>query len=109
MASRPILAITGPAGSGKTTTAEAVLYAVQKARGSECNILFAAPTGMAANRLRQVVNRPVVTIHSLLKIGSEDYTQQTVICDVLVIEECSMINSALMSAVMKAIDWDTTS
>ena len=108
LASRPILAITGPAGSGKTTTAEAVLYAVQKARGSECNILFAAPTGMAANRLRQVVNRPVVTIHSLLKIGSEDSTPQPVICDVLVIDECSMINSALMSAVMKAIDWDTT-
>lgn len=107
LANRPIMAITGPAGSGKTTTAEAVIYAVEKSRG-DCSILFAAPTGMAANRLRQVVNRPVVTIHSLLKIGSEDAEPQPLLCDVLVIDESSMINSALMSALMRAIDWERT-
>lgn len=107
--SNNIVAITGPAGSGKTTTAEAMLYAIENIFGGKT--VFAAPTGKAANRLREIVNRPVSTIHSLFKIGSDSNEEKEVKkidADTLVIDEYSMVHSALMSKVMDGIDLSKT-
>lgn len=107
--SNNIVAVTGAAGSGKTTTAEAMLYAIENIFGG--TTVFAAPTGKAANRLREIVNRPVSTIHSLFKIGSDsgDYDEvKKIDADTLVIDEYSMVHSALMSKVMNGIDLNRT-
>jgi exodeoxyribonuclease-5 len=56
-----VLVLTGPAGSGKTTLVRA-LAASQKGR----DVLYAAPTGKAAVRLRDVTGEATSTLHSLL-------------------------------------------
>lgn len=100
----PIMCLTGSAGSGKTTTAEAILYALQALLGvEEENIMFCAPTGKAANRLKEIVKKPTRTINSLFGIGDESYTvldeenvKKKSEIKVLIVDESSMINLNLM-------------
>ena len=100
----PIMCVTGPAGSGKTTTAEAILFGLQALLGvSEEDIMFCAPTGRAANRLKEIVKKPTRTIHSLFDIGGESYTllndknvKKKSEIKVLIVDESSMINLELM-------------
>ena len=100
----PIMCLTGSAGSGKTTTAEAILYALQALLGvEEENIMFCAPTGKAANRLKEIVKKPTRTINSLFGIGDESYTvldeenvKKKPEIKVLIVDESSMINLNLM-------------
>lgn len=98
-----VLAVTGPAGSGKTTTAEAIIYGLTHLLDvAEDDIMFCAPTGKAANRLKEVVKRKTKTIHSLFSVGGDSYglTPQLVKkrndIKVLVIDESSMIDINLM-------------
>lgn len=60
--------ITGPAGSGKTTVSDCMVYVLNKFENSE--IEYAAPTGKAAKRLQEVVKKPVQTFNSKFKIFS---------------------------------------
>lgn len=62
--------LTGQAGSGKTTVAEVMVMAL-KASHPDYEIKFAAPTGKAANRMKEVLGDlgEVRTIHSLFKLG----------------------------------------
>lgn len=100
----PIMCLTGSAGSGKTTTAEAMLYALQALYGiEEDEIMFCAPTGKAANRLKEIVKKPTRTIHSLFGIGETNYTllneenvKKKAEIKVLIVDESSMINLNLM-------------
>ena len=102
----PVMCLTGSAGSGKTTTAEAILYALQALHKiAEENIMFCAPTGRAANRLKEIVKKPTRTIHSLFGIGrgEESYTvlsgekvKKKSEIKVLIVDESSMINLDLM-------------
>lgn len=62
--------VTGPAGSGKTTTAEGIVYCFETLLGIPRNeIYFVAPTAKAAKRLKESVKRPTSTIHRLFKLG----------------------------------------
>lgn len=68
----PVMCLTGPAGSGKTTTAEALVFGAETLLDVHSEgILFCAPTGKAATRLREVVKRKTRTINSLFGIGGE--------------------------------------
>lgn len=109
-----VIAVTGLAGSGKTTVAEALVYLLKNAYGIEDEeILFVAPTGKAANRLKETVKKPTSTIHRAFKIGvaSEDVDEMTyevsgaleVEPRVLIIDENSMVGTELMAAVLKCI------
>lgn len=62
--------LTGQAGSGKTTVAEVMVMALKLAHPN-AKIKFAAPTGKAANRMKEVLGDlgEVRTIHSLFKLG----------------------------------------
>jgi ATP-dependent exoDNAse (exonuclease V) alpha subunit len=69
----PVMCLTGPAGSGKTTAAEALVYGAETLLGLESQeIMFCAPTGKAANRLKEVVKRRTRTVNSLFGIGGEN-------------------------------------
>ena len=64
--------LSGCAGSGKTTVSEGMTKCIElgyQKMGKNVEILYAAPTGKAARRLAEVVQRPVKTLHSLFKIG----------------------------------------
>lgn len=102
-----VFAIIGGAGCGKTTTAEAVVYALQKVYGfTDDEIRFVAPTGKAANRLKESVKRDTCTIHSLCRIGgtsnfissgavinTQDMENET---KAIIVDESSMINLDVM-------------
>lgn len=108
-----VMCLTGPAGSGKTTTAEAVVYGIETLLDKTSNsIYFCGPTGKAANRLKEVVKRKTSTINSLYKVGG-DNIQLTDPDDVLnlapdgievlVMDESSMPNINLMYEVVLRI------
>ena len=111
MLHNPVMCLTGPAGSGKTTTAEAILYGLQALLGIEENsIMFCAPTGKAAQRLKEIVKKPTQTIHSLFTIGSESFNilgendkNKKYDIKVLIVDEASMINLELMYNMMQKI------
>lgn len=62
--------LTGQAGSGKTTVAEVMVLALRQSH-PDYKVKFAAPTGKAANRMKEVLGDlgEVRTIHSLFKLG----------------------------------------
>jgi exodeoxyribonuclease V alpha subunit len=62
--SRRIAAVTGPAGSGKTTIMRTIY---EKLRENGYNPVLAAPTGKAARRIREATGAPAMTIHALLQ------------------------------------------
>jgi len=111
---RPISVVCGTAGTGKTTIIRAILQAVAKAHGAEATFLLLAPTGKAADRIREKTGREAGTIHSFLaKRGwlNSNLTikhsggQKEESFNTYVIDEASMLDLELMAALFRAINW----
>ena len=71
-------------------------------------IILAAPTGRAAKRMTEITGRKAQTIHSLLeydfsKRGFKKNRQNPLECDLIIIDEASMIDTMLMSQLLRAI------
>lgn len=100
-----ILIITGGPGVGKTTIIRAIL-AILRAKG--VTPLLAAPTGRAAKRLAETAGLEAKTIHRLLEYdpkggGFLKCKELPLECDLLVLDETSMIDVPLMASVLKAL------
>jgi len=100
-----IIVVTGGPGVGKTTIVNAILR-ILAAKG--VNILLAAPTGRAAKRLNETTELEAKTIHRLLEVdpkggGFKRNLENPLDCDLLVIDETSMVDVLLMHAVLKAL------
>lgn len=99
-----VLVITGGPGTGKTTTTLGIIRAYQKAGAK---ILLAAPTGRAAQRMGEVTGMEAKTIHRLLEMrppeGFQRYEDNPLEGDVLIVDECSMIDILLMYSLLKAV------
>lgn len=99
-----VLVLTGGPGTGKTATTLGIISAYQEA-GAE--ILLAAPTGRAAKRMSEVTNMESKTIHRLLEMRPPDGFQRDknnpLEGDVLIVDECSMIDISLMNNLLKAV------
>ena len=99
-----ILILTGGPGTGKTTTTLGILTAF---RSVGAKILLAAPTGRAAKRLSETTHMEAKTIHRLLEVKPpEGYTrneENPLEGDVLIVDECSMIDVMLMYNLLKAV------
>ncbi|NNM43139.1 MAG: ATP-dependent RecD-like DNA helicase [Chlamydiae bacterium] len=97
--------ITGGPGTGKSTITKAILAITEKLTDK---ILLAAPTGRAAKRMTEITRKKAFTIHSLLEMnfqagGFKRNRENPLVCDLLIVDESSMIDTQLMYHLLKAI------
>ena len=97
--------ITGGPGTGKSTITHAILRILEKISGK---IYLAAPTGRAAKRLSEITRRKAQTIHALLEVdfsagGFKRNKENPLECELLIVDEASMIDTQLMYSLLRAI------
>lgn len=105
--------ITGGPGTGKTTIINCIIEIFES---NGFKVVMGAPTGRAAKRMTEATNREAKTIHRLLEMGFLEDDDLDVFakdedspldCDVVIIDEASMIDVPLMSNLLKAIKLGT--
>lgn len=103
--------ITGGPGTGKTTIINCIVSIFEKAG---MKVFMAAPTGRAAKRMTEATGRESKTIHRLLEIGAGEEgiellrdESSPLECDVLIVDEASMIDINLMNNLLSAISLGT--
>ena len=102
---KKMLIITGGPGTGKSTLLNVLLTIYASMRAT---ILLAAPTGRAAKRMSEVTGLEAKTIHRLLtydfaKHAFKKNEKNPLLCDVLVLDEVSMIDLILFHHLLKAV------
>ena len=100
-----VLVITGGPGVGKTTIVNAILR-ILAAKGA--GLVLCAPTGRAARRMTETSGFEARTIHRLLEVdpASGEFRRDAdhpLECDLLVVDEASMVDVPLMHALLKAV------
>ncbi len=114
--------ISGGPGTGKTYTAGELIrtwwLALSEKSRLECRLILAAPTGKAAANLSASLGRVASsveglqgvkarTLHALLGLNSRGYSRNKVTdihaADLIVVDECSMIDVHMMSALFSAV------
>src|SRR5271169_5490417 len=100
-----VLVITGGPGVGKTTLVNSILKILL---AKTVAIALCAPTGRAAKRLSESTGLEAKTIHRLLETdprtgGFRRNEEAPLDCDLLVIDETSMVDVPLMRAVLRAL------
>jgi len=100
-----VLVITGGPGVGKTTLINAILQILAAKRLA---IQLCAPTGRAAKRMAETTGLEAKTIHRLLEFdpashGFRRNAELPLECDLLVVDETSMVDVPLMASLLAAI------
>ncbi len=104
--------ITGGPGTGKTTTLKAM---IEMFRHRDMDIELAAPTGRAAKRMTELTGCEAKTLHRLLEVEWTDDEQShfarnernPLDCEVLIVDEVSMIDSLLFESLLRALRLNT--
>ena len=103
-----LLILTGGPGTGKTTTLNAIIKLYEN---FGLKVLLAAPTGRAAQRMSQLTGHEAKTIHRLLEVEWDSderprfskNERNLLDCDVLVLDEMSMVDVMLFESVLRAL------
>jgi exodeoxyribonuclease V alpha subunit len=100
-----VLVVTGGPGVGKTTIVNSILRIFS---AKHMNLLLCAPTGRAAKRMNEATGLEAKTIHRLLEVdpkggGFRRDETNPLDCDLLVVDETSMVDVLLMHALLKAV------
>lgn len=103
-----VMVLTGGPGTGKTTLIRAILK-IREARGYR--VMLAAPTGRAAKRMAEATGHEAKTIHRMLEyVGTEGESagfmrneSNPLECDLLIVDEASMIDQILLHHLLKAV------
>ena len=105
----PVFILTGGPGTGKTTIIRGILLLFEQMQ-LECAL--AAPTGRAAKRMSEFCGTEAKTIHRMLEMSHPQGTfpvfgvnhENPLTCDVLILDEVSMVDLPLMRAVLDALE-----
>ncbi|HVR09398.1 MAG TPA: ATP-dependent RecD-like DNA helicase [Thermoanaerobaculia bacterium] len=105
---RKLLVITGGPGTGKTTLVRGLVKILTR-KGQR--VLLAAPTGRAAKRLAEATGGSASTIHRLLEFnpksrGFDRNRERPLACDLLIVDEASMIDTVLAFHLLRAVPDD---
>ncbi len=107
-----LMVMTGGPGTGKTTVVRGMLELF------DCmglSVMLAAPTGRAAKRMSEFCGTEAKTIHRMLEMDYSDGSMFPIFgvnhenplnCDVLILDEVSMVDLTLMRAVLDALKPD---
>ena len=104
-----VMLLTGGPGTGKTTTVNGILGLFDRLG---IKTVLAAPTGRAANRLKELCGREAATIHRLLETQYDPESgnlcfmhdeSEPLKADAVVVDETSMVDILLMAALLKAL------
>ena len=104
-AENKVMVITGGPGTGKTTIINAILKIFA---AKQTKIMLAAPTGRAAKRMSETTGHEAKTIHRMLEFnmrkgGFKKNEESPLDCQLLIVDEASMIDTLLMHHLLKAI------
>ena len=112
-ASHGLFILTGGPGTGKTTTINAIIRYFEE-EGAELRL--AAPTGRAAKRMTEATGYEAQTIHRLLELNGipeeeqegravhfDRNSENPLEADVIIIDEMSMVDIALMHSLLLAV------
>ncbi|MBA2795813.1 SF1B family DNA helicase RecD2 [Streptococcus porcinus] len=110
-----VFILTGGPGTGKTTVIRGILDAYAKLHKIDLDkkdipIVLAAPTGRAARRMNELTGLPSGTIHRHLGLnGDNDYQSidDFLDCDLIIIDEFSMVDTWLANQLFGAISSNT--
>ena len=100
-----VMVITGGPGVGKTTIVNSILRILS---AKAVKLLLCAPTGRAAKRMMEATGMEAKTIHRLLEFdpkafGFKRNEENHLDCDLLVVDEASMVDVSLMQSLVKAV------
>ena len=106
--SKGLMIMTGGPGTGKTTTLNAIISIFMK---KGCSVMLAAPTGRAAKRMSDLTGYEAKTIHRLLevefdfcgKLRFRHNENNPLECDVLIVDEMSMVDVLLFESLLRAV------
>lgn len=108
-----ITVITGGPGTGKTTVINSIISVMEK-MGKK--VLLTAPTGRAAKRMSEVCGKEARTIHRLLEVNfgsglsNDNFVKNEknpIFCDMIIVDEMSMVDVLLFNSLLKAIKTTT--
>ena len=104
-AENKVMVITGGPGTGKTTIINAIIKIFA---AKQTKIMLAAPTGRAAKRMSETTGHEAKTIHRMLEFnmrkgGFKKNEESPLDCQLLIVDEASMIDTLLMHHLLKAI------
>lgn len=106
--SQGFMILTGGPGTGKTTTLKAIISLYEQ-RGAK--VMIAAPTGKAAKRISDLTGYEAKTIHRMLEVAFDGSGKlkfkhnenNPVSCDVMIVDEMSMVDALLFEALLRAL------
>ena len=107
--------ISGAAGTGKTSLVSRIIEKVKQTEGVGVSIKLLAPTGKAAERIREKTGQTAITIHSLIASGgwlNDNMTfkrsggKQDKEVNTVIIDETSMVDLSLLATLFRAIHWN---
>jgi len=98
-----LMMLTGGAGCGKSLTAK-VIYELWKSQ--KLRIVACAPTGRAAQRMKESIGISAKTIHRLLEYNGQEFLrnhENPINADAFLVDEGAMINISLFHQFLRAV------